>query len=226
MTEADQARLEARLGYRFKNSALLRQALTPPSSGITPDNQRMEYLGDAVLQFCVSRLIFQDRIDWDEGAMSKLRGMLVCTESLRAWAGELELVLERGPRSPKKGPGGRLGKPLADALEALLAAIYLDHDSTNLEPVMRLVSDRFLPAIHKAHHGIWEAGDAKTTLQERAAIAGLSAPIYELVDRTGPDHEPVFSVRVRVGPKESRGTAGTLKGAQTEAARNLLKQLD
>jgi ribonuclease III len=217
--------LESRLGYQFRNRDLMRMALTPPSSGISPNNQRLEYLGDAILQCCVSQLVFLGQPAWEEGAMSKLRGMLVCTESLRDWAQELDLELERGPRSLKKPSDAHLGKPMADAMEAILAAIYLDAERAGEDPmkaVMELVKKRFEPSIRAAVPGIWEARDSKTTLQERASSAGLPAPIYELVERSGPDHEPRFFVRVRVGPLQSNGTAGTLKRAQTEAARNLL----
>ena len=138
--------LETRLGYRFRDPALLTTALTPPSTGSLPNNQRLEFLGDAILQFCVSRLVYVDQPDWEEGAMSKLRGMLVCTESLRDWGQELELVLEKGPRSVKKVATGQLGKPLADAMEAILAAIYLDAEKCGEDPmgaVLRIVKIRF-----------------------------------------------------------------------------------
>jgi ribonuclease III len=225
MTKTDQTQLEHRLGYRFRDKELLRRALTPPSSGITPNNQRLEFLGDAILQLCVSKLIFDCQPLWDEGAMSKLRGMLVCTASLRSWAQELELTLEKGPRTPKALLANHPGKPLADAIEALLAALYLDSgsgDSNSLEAVMKLVRDHFEAIIREAFPGVWEVGDAKTTLQEKAAASGLPAPVYELMERTGPDHAPVFHVRVRVGDRESIAVAGTLKGAQAEAARQLL----
>jgi ribonuclease III len=225
MTKNDRTELECRLGYRFRDRELLHRALTPPSSGITPNNQRLEFLGDAILQLCASKLIFEYQPQWDEGAMSKLRGMLVCTASLRSWAQELELTLEKGPRSPKASSGNRPGKPLADALEALLAALYLDADPSGADPlkiVTELVRDRFEVTIREAYLGIWEFGDAKTTLQEKAVASGLPAPVYELVERTGPDHAPAFQVRVRVGSRESIAVAGTLKGAQAEAARQLL----
>jgi ribonuclease-3 len=154
--------------------------------------------------------------------------MLVCTASLRDWAQELDITLEKGPRSPKKDSGSRPGKPLADALEALLAALYLDSDpddTGSLEVVMRLVRSRFETTIREAYPGIWEAGDAKTTLQEKVMALGLPAPLYELIERTGPDHAPIFQVRVCVGTLESIAAAGTLKKAQSEAARQLLKQL-
>lgn len=223
------ASLESRLGYRFRNAALLTQALTPPSSGLSPNNQRLEYLGDAILQCCVSRIVYEAQPTWDEGPMSKLRGMLVCTESLREWAQDLGLVLERGPRSLKNQPGTQPQKPLADAMEALLAAMYLDAESAQenpLDTIARIVKDRFGPTIQSARQGMWEALDCKTTLQERASAAGLPAPVYELMERTGPDHEPAFSVRVKVGALQADGSAGSLKRAQNEAARKLLSRLE
>ncbi|HWQ09681.1 MAG TPA: ribonuclease III domain-containing protein [Holophaga sp.] len=221
-------RLETALGYRFHDPALLRTALTPPSTGLSPNNQRLEYLGDAILQLCVTELIFREKPDWDEGAMSKLTAMLVCTHSLCDWALALDLSLETGPRSGKKpsSMGGK--KPRADAVEALVAAVFLDAKGSGLDPlavVSGLVSARFLAPIREARIGAWEERDSKTTLQERAAALSLPAPSYELVARGGPDHAPTFTVRAHVGTLEGLAKAGTLKQAQAEAARAILRQL-
>jgi len=228
MKEAAQVhgRLEASLGYGFRDHAWLTTALTPPSTGLSPDNQRLEFLGDAILQVCVSELIFREKPQWDEGAMSKLRGMLVCTQTLCEWAQDLGLQLGTGPRSTKKAlaPGGR--KPLADAMEALIAAIFLDARAAGADPleaVSTIVAARFRQPVRQAQIGAWEEQDSKTTLQERSAVLSMPAPVYELLERGGPDHAPVFSVRVRVGTLEASATAGTLKRAQAEAARELLK---
>ena len=220
--------LEERLGYRFRDPALLRAALTPPSAGLPTDNQRLEFLGDSVLHLGVSLLVYREHPDWAEGALSKLRGMLVCTDALHQWALDLGLELGRGPRSPRKPGAVDLRNPLADAVEALLAAVFLDVQGRGgdaLGEVGTILARRFLGEIREAFVGVWETRDSKTTLQERASAAGLPAPVYELLDRSGPDHEPRFSVRVRVGPHESVGAAGTLKRAQTEAARHLLALL-
>jgi ribonuclease III len=229
MTESQgMSRLEASLGYRFRNKALLETALTPPSTGLSPHNQRLEFLGDAILQCCVSELIYREKPEWDEGAMSKLRGMLVCTETLCDWAQSLDLVLGLGPRSTKQNPPAMAKKPRADAVEALIAAIYLDAGEAGLvaqDVVFTLVESRFLSVIQSAFIGIWQERDSKTTLQEWAAAASLPPPVYELINRGGPDHAPAFSVRVRVGDLDATATAGTLKGAQVEAARKVLKRL-
>ncbi len=221
------ARLEASLGYHFRDRSWLRMALTPPSTGLSPNNQRLEYLGDAVLQLCVSALIFQEKPDWQEGAMSKLRGMLVCTQTLCEWALALDLNLETGPRSTKKAAPA-MGKPQADAMEAMIAAVFLDAQAAGGDPlatVSGLVALRFLPSIQQADLGVWEERDSKTTLQERAATLSLPAPSYDLIERSGPDHAPIFTVRVQVGTLEAVATGGTLKQAQVEAARALLKRM-
>jgi ribonuclease III len=228
MSQEDQAlpRLEASLGYGFRDRTWLSTALTPPSCGLTPNNQRLEFLGDAILQVCVSELIFREKPGWDEGAMSKLRGMLVCTQSLCEWAQELGLQLATGPRSAKKAaaPGGR--KPKADAVEALIAAVFLDARSAGADPlaaVAAVVSSRFQDQIAQAQLGAWEERDSKTTLQERTALLGLPAPVYELLEKGGLEHAPLFTARVRVGAIEAVARAGTLKRAQMDAARELLR---
>lgn len=220
---------EQRLGHTFADKALLVQALTPPSSGLAEDNQRLEFLGDAILQLCVSSLIFSIHPDWREGSMSKLRGMLVCTESLKVWAEDLGLELTRGPRSPKKVASTPLpGKPLADALEALIAAVYLDEEKQGrqgLPAAFALVSKRFELQVRQAFEGIWAERDSKTTLQETAASMGCPPPAYELLQKSGPDHAPCFLVRVQAAGVEAQGEAPTLKAAQTKAAREALRLL-
>lgn len=222
-------RLEASLGHTFRDRDWLRTALTSPSTGLSPNNQRLEYLGDAILQLAVSELIFREKPDWDEGAMSKLRGMLVCTQTLYEWALALDLRLRTGPRSTKKDSSASVRKPKADAVEALIAGVFLDVRAGGGDPlgtISGIVATRFLPSIREARIGVWEERDSKTTLQERVATLSLPAPDYELIERSGPDHAPIFTVRVRVGALEAVATSGTLKKAQAEAAREILKHLD
>jgi ribonuclease-3 len=219
--------LEARLGYGFRDLSLLREALTHTSAGSPRDNQRLEFLGDALLNFTVAALLHRERPDWQEGAMSKLRGMLVRTESLHEWA--LDLGLERTLKSahPRKAPP--MGpKPLADALEALLAAIFLDAQAAGedaLGPVRALVEGRFLESIRLANPESWTRMDPKTHLQETVARLGLPAPVYAQVDLAGPGHAPRFTMRVSVGPHSAQAEGATRKGAEGEAARLLLGQL-
>ena len=219
--------LEARLGYRFRDPSLLREALTHTSAGSTRDNQRLEFLGDALLNFTVALLLHRERPDWQEGSMSKFRGVLVRTESLHEWA--LELGLERALKAihPRKAPP--MGsKPLADALEALLAAIFLDAQAAGEDattPVRALVEHRFLASIRLANPDSWTKLDPKTHLQETAAHLGLPAPVYAQVDLAGPGHAPRFTMRVSVGPHSAQAEGSTRKGAEGDAARRLLDQL-
>ena len=128
----------------------------------------------------------------------------------------------------KLNPPATVKKPMADAMEALIAAMYLDAGQSGLTAqavVSALVESRFLPEIQRAFIGVWQERDSKTTLQEWAAASSLPPPVYKLIRRGGPDHAPSFSVRVRVGDLEAEATSSTLKGAQTEAAREVLKGL-
>ncbi len=223
-----QSALEAGLGYRFQDPALLRAALTPPSAGLAADNQRMEFLGDSVLHLCASLLVYREHPQWAEGALSKLRGMLVCTDALHQWARDLGIQLLRGPRSPRKAGAVDQRNPLADAMEAVLAAVFLDAQAQGADPlatVLAIVERRCLEEIKQAFVGVWETQDSKTTLQERAAALALPPPVYRLMERSGPDHAPAFTVRAQLGGRSATATAGTLKGAQAEAARILLQSL-
>jgi ribonuclease-3 len=223
----DLGALEARLGYRFADRALLDEALTHASAGASRDNQRLEFLGDALLNFTVALLLHRERPDWQEGAMSKLRGMLVRTDALCAWTRDLGLDLALKAAHPRKAPP--MGpKPLADALEAVLAAVYLDAQAAGREglgPVLALVEARFLEPIREASPEGWIRLDPKTHLQETAARLGLPAPVYAQLEQTGPGHAPRFTVRASVGDQATEAVGSTRKRAEGEAARRLLELL-
>lgn len=219
---------EARLGHRFRDRGLLELALTPPSTGHPAHNQRLEFLGDALLNAAVAVLLHREKPDWAEGDLSKLRGMLVRREALQAWGMELGLELRTGPRSPKATPASSRGKALADALEAVLGALFLDVEADGGDPfgaVLAAAERHFLRGIREAGPGAWEVQDAKTTLQERAAGRGWEPPAYTQLGRRGPDHAPRFRVRVEAGGHSAEAEASTIKGAETEAARLLLARI-
>lgn len=220
--------LERKLNYKFRNSSLLRQALVHPSSGIVPDNQRMEFAGDALFGAALTLLLYREKPDWQEGALTKLRHILVNTETLHAWAMDLDLRLQL----PKKGDPSHMKtafrKPLADAIEALLAAIYFDAREAGedgFSVVCRVVEERFLETVRNASTHEWEQHDAKTTLQERAAVLSLPAPAYALEGKKGPDHAPMFTVSVQVGEYQAVASARNIKLAQAEAARKVIALL-
>lgn len=219
--------LESRLGHAFRDTRLLEEALTPPSAGLPTHNQRLEFLGDALLNAAAALLIHQAHPDWEEGGMSKLRGMLVRTEALHRWALDLQLELRTGPQSTRnsKAPGGPR-KPLADAVEALLAAAYLDAGPSGpgFAVVVDIVRARFGAQIAEAVPGVWEEQDSKTTLKEITEARGWPPPLYALLDRSGPDHQPRFLVRAEAGGESAQAAAGTIRQAEADAARTLLKR--
>lgn len=219
--------LETRLGYRFSDPALLQEALTHTSAARSRDNQRLEFLGDALLNFSVALLLHRERPDWQEGPMSKFRGVLVRTDSLHQWAMDLGLDRALAATHPRKAPP--MGpKPLADALEALLAAIYLDAQASGRDgaaTVQGAVEARFLEPVRSAHPEAWTLLDPKTTLQEAAARLGLPAPVYTQISQSGPGHAPVFTVQATVGGLSAEACGPSRKRAESDAARQLLPQL-
>lgn len=223
------AALEVRLGHPFADRALLREALTHVSAAgkSARDNQRLEFLGDALLNFAVAQLLYRERPDWQEGPMSKFRGVLVRTDSLHAWALDLDLDRALTAAHPRKAPP--MGpKPLADALEALLAAVFLDAQASGQDgaaAVLSLVEARFLEPIRSARPEAWARLDPKTTLQETAARLGLPAPSYAPISQSGPGHSPLFTVRAVVGEHRVEAQGPSRKRAESDAARRLLDLL-
>ena len=220
--------LTASLGYRFADPALLRLALTHPSFALqkenvenqNQDNQRLEYLGDAVLQLCVSRRLYDKFPHLPEGQLSRRRALLVCEASLceaarRFGLGEA-LLLDRG----ETRTGGRT-KPsvLADAMEAVIAAVYLDG---GMEAAMGLV-DRVIDDYDRSD---MLRLDAKTALQELLQAEGHPAPVYDTVREEGPPHARLFTVRVLLdGVPVGEGQGGSKKQAQQMAAQRALERL-
>jgi len=223
----DLGELEARLGYGFRDRVLLKEALTHASASSTSDNQRLEFLGDALLNFAVALLLHRERPDWREGAMSKLRSMLVRTDSLHDWAQALGLDRALESAHPRKAvPMGH--KPLADALEAVLAAVFLDAQAAGADgtaAVLALVAARFLEPIRQARPEAWTRLDPKTHLQETVARLGLPAPVYTPAGLAGPGHAPRFTMAVSVGTLSAQAEGSTRKRAEGDAARRLLDLL-
>ena len=213
--------LERRLGYRFKDTALLEQALTHSSmSGVSGDrlssNERLEFLGDRVLGLVIARLLFQRFPDEHEGELARRHAALVRKEALARVAIEASLgdclPMSRG----EDDAGGRRNPGLlADACEAVIGAIYLDG---GLEAAAEFV------------HGYWQAladedanppKDAKTMLQEWAQGRGLALPRYRETAREGPHHAPMFSVEVTVPGIAPVTGVGPSKRAAEQAAADL-----
>lgn len=220
--------LQSGLDYRFRNPDLLLRALTHRSfaneSEADQDNQRLEYLGDAVLDLIISHALFTRHPTLPEGQLSYLRSRLVCEEALAAQAEALDLgaylLLGRG----EERSGGRT-KPslLADAFEAVLAAVFLDG---GFDAAVRVVLNRFDSVLHDADS--WqEAGDHKTRLQELIQARRDERPRYTITDADGPPHARTYTAVVYVGDKLlGTGSGPSKKAAQQSAARDALDRLE
>ncbi|MFH1512881.1 MAG: ribonuclease III [Bacillota bacterium] len=207
--------LEDKLKYRFHDGALLKLALTHPSTLLKRDNQRLEFLGDAVLQYCVSDLLYSKYADCDEGELTARRAALVCEETLTYLANTLELGAHLRMGHGEELTKGR-EKPaiLADAMEAVIAAVCLDGGmDAARELVGRLfLDDQTLAALR--------GRDDKGELQAWTQAQGLGLPEYVIVAEEGPAHDRHFAVEVRIGVKPmARGEGGSKKAAEQAAAR-------
>ncbi|MCI8908217.1 MAG: ribonuclease III [Angelakisella sp.] len=216
--------LEERIGYQFKNKKYLRRALTHSSysneSKEKPEsNERMEFLGDAVLSLVVSNYIFH-RFHLDEGDLTKIRASMVCEKSLFRFAQEVglgeELLLGRG----EEQMGGRTRPSIvSDAFEALIAAIFLDG---GLEPAGKFVLRFVREELDTGERSAFV--DYKTMLQEIVQKNPEEKVSYVLVGETGPDHDKHFVVEVRLNSNViGRGESRSKKGAEQLAAKEALE---
>lgn len=209
-----------KLGYRFREDGLLRRALTHSSLAVEQhrmgeDNERLEYLGDAVLEHLVSRHLYDTHPEMREGALTRLRSSLVCEEALAAAARRLGLgeylLLSRGE---EQCGGRKKDSILSDAFEAVLAAIYLDG---GLAEAQKLVQDYVLCAEGQEKRS--SSKDSKTAFQELVHADHKGRTIrYELVSESGPDHKKEFTMRVLVDDIEWGVGSGPSKQAAGQAA--------
>lgn len=214
--------LERTLSYSFKQQSLLLLALTHKSYanehrlGSLGHNERLEFLGDTVLDFVISDFIMKICPESPEGELSKLRAVVVSEPSLAKVAREMDmgsyLLLGRG----EEQTGGRdKNSLLADSLEAVIAAIYLD---SGLEEAYRLISERFGPDI-RVMVGSGQVHDYKTELQEQCQSRFGELPKYAVVGESGPDHQKVFEVEISAGGRVlGSGTGRSKKEAEQMAA--------
>ena len=206
--------LEGAIGHRFRKSALLRQALTHPSLN-QHHNQRLEFLGDAVLELCVSEKIYDRHPEMHEGAMTRLRQKLVREEKLADVARQIRLgEMLLMDRSCEVSGGRSNPSVLCDAFEAVLAAVYLDG---GLDAARRMVSLLIGDCTETVET------DAKSALQEYVQSKGMPNPTYETLGEEGPPHDRVFTAAVLVDGREvARGRGTSKKRAEQEAAAQAL----
>ncbi|HEX5432268.1 MAG TPA: ribonuclease III [Bryobacteraceae bacterium] len=223
---------EQKLGYAFRDRALLQRALThkshvyerPSESLGGGDNEQLEFLGDAILGFLVSECLIRQHPDFPEGRLSKLKAHLVSAARLHEVALGLDLgeflFLGRG----EEMSGGRGKKALlSDAVEALIAALYLD---AGLEPVREFIEVRVVGPAVSPDEADCAVTDYKSALQEMAQALKLPTPRYVVVDEDGPEHSKTFTVEVRLGKEwVSQAQGQSKKSAGQKAAQQVLQQL-
>jgi ribonuclease-3 len=238
----DLSALEKALGHRFGRRALLEQALTHASyareresqnaaggaPAPSPDNEQMEFLGDAVLGFVVSRELFRQFPEYQEGELSKLRAHLVSARHLLRPARELGIgqYLRLGRGEERSGGRSKVAL-LVDALEAVIAALFLD---AGLEVAHRFIQQAIMePGLAEVHQGgstELPVIDYKSALQEAVHASGRAQPRYVLIKEEGPDHSKIFTMEAQVAaaPNGDKGFAcraqgNTKKLAEQRAAR-------
>lgn len=227
--KADLSELEKRINYSFKEKKLLIEALTHSSwahegkKNKIISNERLEFLGDSVLSLVISEYLYKNRKDLEEGSLSKYRAEIVCEPSLARCAREIGLgdFLRIGKGEELTG-GRERDSILADAVEAVIAAVYLDG---GLEVVRGVILNLFMNVIGEVLEGLIYR-DYKTKLQEVVQSMEIGKIIYELLEEIGPDHNKTFITQVRIGDIAlGKGYGKTKKEAEQAAAMEALIKL-
>lgn len=241
--ERDLVKLQSVLGHRFKSPELLVCALTHRSlarehalqdgEAVAGDNERLEFLGDAVLGLVVAEALFREHPNWSEGELTRVRAQLVSREHMAEVGAGLELGgYLRLSRGEERGGLRHKATILSNAMEAVIAALFLDG---GLETVRHFVAARVMG--ETAHLLAEELrtgaalGNFKSALQEHLQAAKAGVPVYRVRSESGPDHRKRFTVEVRLktagepGKPLARGTGSTKKRAEQDAARRALERL-
>jgi ribonuclease-3 len=221
--------LQQALGVTFDDVSLLEQALVHDSyvnesPGFAPtSNERLEFLGDAVLGLLVGEKLFHDFPDCTEGQMTRLRARLVRREALARIASSISLGEYLFLGKGEEATGGRSKIPnLAGALEAIIGAIYLDRGlAITRDCIFRILTTEYDKAVRTG-----DSGDYKSQLQELIQAEDQQTPTYVLVGTSGPDHDRWFTVEVRLGEQLlGVGSGKSKKTAESDAAHNALRKL-
>ncbi len=240
--KAEPTELEHALGYSFGNPQVLVRALThrslaresvQPKDGATGDNERLEFLGDAVLGLVVAEALFAAHPEWSEGELTRVRAQLVSREHMAVVAGAVGLGSHlRLSRGEDRGGLRHKATVLSNAIEAVIGAMFLDG---GLDPVRAFVGRRVMGEIAEVLAEEVRTGAAlgnyKSALQEHLQAARVGVPVYRVRRESGPDHRKRFLVEVRLknagepGTALARGTGSTKKRAEQDAARRALEKL-
>ncbi len=217
--------LEQRIKYKFRNSLLLAEALTHPSLGHEThrhhfDNQRLEFLGDAVLQLIFTEYLFDHYPGASEGQLTKLRAQLVSREGLRIQAHNIGLGSYLMMGKGEESSGGReRASALADAYEALIGAMYLDSDYVTVRRVVLTEARDYLEILQLDTHGTNPKGRLQEILQSISPVS----PTYPIIDQSGPEHQKQFVAKIVWDGRElGAGEGRSKKEAEVAAARDAL----
>lgn len=219
LSEQDLVEFQDKIGYQFKNMDLLVQALTHSSFvneqkiNKKPDYERLEFLGDAVLEMVSSDFLFRKYPDKKEGEMSKIRASLVCEPALAFCSEQINLKKYIQLGKGEEATGGRNKESIiADVCEAVIGALFLDG---GIEQSKRFIDTYVLTNADSMQM----FSDSKSLLQELVQARGLDAIKYEICGESGPEHDKIFEVRVLIGDKiMGEGTGKTKKAAEQKAA--------
>ena len=218
--------IEKSIGYVFKNKELLKKALTHTSYAYenrVESNEKLEFLGDSILEFISSKYIYQKYTELKEGEMTKVRAAVVCEKSLYKIAKmhNFSDFLYLG-KSEKRTGGNQRPAILADSVEAVIAAIYLDG---GIEEVEKFIVNNLKEEIEIATKHVGDK-DYKTVLQEKLQIHGDVKIEYIIIKESGPDHDKTFEAEVKYNGKIlAEGKGNTKKEAQMQAAKKALENL-
>jgi ribonuclease-3 len=226
---SDLQKLQDKLGFYFKDISLLQQAFIHSSyvnehpDSTMADNERLEFLGDAVLNIVVTETIYHRFTDYPEGKLTEIRSVLNREKTLAQLAGELNLgEYLRMSKGEKSSGGGSKNSNLANTFEALIGAIYLDG---GILPVKEFILNSMEPYISSIENGDYTI-NYKGLLQEYTQAQYKKLPTYHIVNSEGPDHQKIFTVEVLLDNKILATGAGKSKRiAEMEAAKNAYKKL-
>ncbi len=218
------ADLEASIHYQFSNLNFVREALSHPSlrqhNGLNRNYERLEFLGDSILGFLVTELIFHRYKDSEEGVLAKVKAHTVSCETIVKIANQLNLAKYIIMTGGEERSGGRENdNNIENTMEALIAAIYLDSD---IERTRLVVGNLWSDHINNIDFSV---ADPKTYLQEWLQNEDGNMPTYEVIERTGPVHAPTFTVQVTASTRTQIATGKSIKEAEKNAARTLITKI-
>lgn len=211
--------------YKFKDINLLKNSFTHTSyanENKTKSNEKLEFLGDAILEFTVSEYLYKNYSNLNEGEMTKVRATVVCEESLHSVATKYKFneMLYLG-RSERLSGGAKKQAILADSVEAVIAAIFID---SGIEQAKKFIINNLKDSIEQASRNVGQK-DYKTVLQEELQKHGSVKIEYSIIREEGPDHDKTFIAEVRCDGKYlAEGSGNTKKQAEMEAARKALEK--